>query len=134
MKSDDGPNEVERLIRDFLDGKQTPEELRDGLCGYALRPDIGLHAFTSVNIDWQQLPQERLFAYFEVTSKIIGPTLESFFAGQLSVDDAAVQVAPFLLLGGGFGFEPPPDVDPKWHERSEALTEKVAKLHTENRR
>jgi hypothetical protein len=60
--------------------------------------------------------------------------LERFFAGQLSVDDAAVQVAPFLLMRGGFGFELPPDVDPNWHERSEALTEKIVKLHTENRR
>ena len=129
MKSGDGPNEVERLIREFLDGKQTPEELRDGLCDYALRPDIGLQAFIAVKIDWQQVPQERLFAYIEVSSTIIGPALESFFAGQLSVDEAAAQIAPFFVMWEGFGFDPPADGDPKWYERREALTEKITELY-----
>jgi hypothetical protein len=129
MKAGDGPNEVERLIREFLDSKQTPEELRDGLYDYARRPDLGLQAFIAVNIDWQRVPQERLFAYLEVSSKIIGPPLGSFFAGQLSVDEAAAQIAPFFLMWGGFGLDPPADADPKWHERSEALTDKITELY-----
>jgi hypothetical protein len=131
VKPSGGPNDVERLVRDFLDGQRTADELSNGLRDYALRPDIGLRAFSAVNIDWEQVQQERLVAFMEVSARITGPTLESFFAGEISVDDAAVQVAPFFLMWHGFGIDAPADADSSWLERWEQLTQRIVELHRE---
>ena len=121
--------EVERLIWGFLEGRRTAKELSVALRDCALSPDIGLRAFVAVNIDWKQVGMERMLAVAEVIGEITSPVLESFFAGLISADEAAVQVAPFFLMWRGFGLDAAADDDPNGRIRAEELERKIAELY-----
>jgi hypothetical protein len=72
------------------------------------------------NIEWDKVPQERLFAFVRVTSGLITPVQQAYFRGELSAAQAAVKMAPFFVMWPGYGIDPPAD-DPLSRQRTEDL-------------
>jgi hypothetical protein len=124
------PNVVERAIREFVDGHLTSDQLSDELRNCAERPELGLRTFRRARIDWGQFPQDCQFQVFQTVNALIDPILKRFFSGQVSAAEAATQVAPYFLLWGAFGIQPPADANAAWFGRRTELMQKIAEAVT----
>jgi hypothetical protein len=95
------------IVRGFLDGTVPADQLDIDLREYARAFEANPYKVETANIDWEKVPQERMFAFVRATSLITQPSLEAFFKGELSASQAALKIAPFFLMWPGYGIDPP---------------------------
>jgi hypothetical protein len=115
---------LQTSIRGFLDGTLSATQLETELREYAREFEARPYKVGVANIEWDKVPRERLFAFLRVMSRLDAPVHEKYFKGELSAAQAAVQIAPFLLMWPGYGMDPPTD-DPLSRQRIEDLLAKV---------
>lgn len=95
------------IVRGFLDGTVPANQLDIDLREYARAFEANPYKVDTANIDWEKVPQERMFAFVRAASRITQPSLEAFFKGELSASQAALKIAPFFLMWPGYGMDPP---------------------------
>ena len=114
-------------IKQFFEGARTCDELDRELRKFAREFEAKPYKVGKISIDMSKMPEDLIAKYLEVVTRIIGPTLERFTKGDISAADAAIKVAPFVLVfGGAYGFDPQPGEDPTWFARSQALTLQIS--------
>jgi hypothetical protein len=94
-------------IQEFFEGLATVAQLSVALDEYARQFEAKPYKVGRIGIDLSKVPENRLNTWSEVLLRLIGPTLRAFMDGTITPAQAAVKVAPFLLVfGGPYGFDP----------------------------
>jgi hypothetical protein len=107
-------------VRGFLEGALSAAQLETELREYAREFEARPYKVGVAKIEWDKVPQERLFAFMRITSRLNAPVHEEYFKGELSAAQAAIKIAPFLLMWPGYGMDPPAN-DPLSRQRTEHL-------------
>ena len=94
-------------VQAFLNSTITVDQLETDLRGYAREFEAGPYKVGAAKIDWEKVPQDRMFAFVRAASNITHPTIAAFFEGELTASQAALKVAPFFLMWPGHGIDPP---------------------------
>ena len=94
-------------VQAFLNGTITAEQLETELREYARAFEAHPYKVGVAKIDWQKLPQPRLFAFARAVSRMTHPALDAFYKGELTASQAALKVAPFFVMWPGYGIDPP---------------------------
>jgi hypothetical protein len=120
---------LQKSIETFFEGAITPDQLDVQLREFARDFEAKPYKVGRSSFDISTVPEETMSKYVNVVTKIIGPPLQRFLKGGLSATEAAIKVAPFLLvLGGAYGFDPNEKDDPIWHARTEELTRRIGEF------
>ena len=95
------------FLADPSNDKLVEAHLRDYLDAFNARP----YLVSRLNINWQEVSEQRLQAFLLLIYRLVGAPVEAYFKGELSPTQAAAKVAPlFLILPGiGLGTERPGD-------------------------
>ena len=88
-------------IRAFLDDVLSPAQLEAQLREYSRAFEIKPYKVGVAEIDWKKIPQERLSAFARVAARITAPTHQAYLKGELTATEAALKMAPFLLMWQG---------------------------------
>jgi hypothetical protein len=112
---------IESALNATISTTQLETDFRTFARDFETRP----YKIGDVGIDWEQVPQERIMALFRVIQPIIAPAHEAFAKGEISVEQAALKIAPFVLIGRGFGIESD-DPDPRAQQRAAELMSKIS--------
>jgi hypothetical protein len=115
---------LQNTVQAFLDDKLTASQLEAELRSYVGQFEARPYKVCTMKIDWQKLPQESVFAFVKVYSRITGPPIAAFFNGDLSAAQAAAKVAPFFLIWPGHGLDPP-GADLPSQQRTNELLESI---------
>ncbi len=115
-------------VRAFLDNTISASQLDTDLREYARAFEARPYKVRPAPIDWKSVPQERTFAFMRATARITAPAQQAFFKGELTAQQAALKMAPFLLIFAGYGIDPPPD-DPLARPRIDELLAEIRKYH-----
>jgi hypothetical protein len=94
------------LVRAFLDDKVTAEQLDTDLREYARQFEARPYKLRTGAIEWETVPQARLFRFAEITARITSSAEQAFFRGELTAAEAALKMAAFFLIWRGYGIEP----------------------------
>jgi hypothetical protein len=114
-------------IRGFLDGALPEGQLETELRDFARAFEAHPYKMGTAKIDWEKVPQERLFALVRVTDRITSPAQQAFVKGELTPIQAALKMAPFFLIWPGHGMDTPPD-DPILRRRTDELLADIHKF------
>jgi hypothetical protein len=122
LEADPARDEVLRTaIQAFFEDRITSDQLEQRLREYGGRFEEKPYKVAPAAIDWMKVPQECIFALLRVTSRIIEPTQQAYFNGEVTTAQAAVRIALFFLIWPGHGMDPPKDADPATRQRVEQL-------------
>jgi hypothetical protein len=108
----------------FLDDKLTTNQLELELRRYMQQFETKPYRVRTLKIDWEAVPRERTFAFAKVSARITGPPAAAFFRGELSAAQAALKIAPFLLIWPGHGIEPT-NTDSLSRQRTDELLKQI---------
>jgi hypothetical protein len=94
-------------IQDFFEGLITVERLNSAMDEYAREFETKPYKVGRIAIDLAKVPENQLRAWAQVVlPRLIGPTLQAFIHGTVTPTQAAVKIAPFVLVfGGPYGFD-----------------------------
>jgi len=110
-------------IQQFFEGSTTIEQLNSAIDAYARQFEAKPYKVGRITIDLAKVPEDRLRAWEQVVFRLIGPTLRAFKDGTITPAQAAVKVAPFVLVfGGPYGFDRPGP------NHSEELTQEISEF------
>ena len=98
---------LQNTVQTFLDERLTANQLEAELRSYIEQFETRPYKVRTLKIDWQKVPQERMFAFAKVSARITATPTEAFFRGELSAAQAAVKIAPFFLIWPAYGMDPP---------------------------
>lgn len=117
-------------IQDFFEGLLSIEQLNSAMDEYAQQFEAKPYKVTRIVIDLAKGSENRLRAWEQVVlPRLIGPTRRAFKNGTITPAQAAVKVAPFLLVfGGPYGFDVRSDAAHDWAQRSEELTKEISEF------
>lgn len=115
---------LQNTVQAFLEDKLTTNQLEAELRNYIQQFEAKPYKVRSMNIDWQKVPQERMFAFAKVSVRITEPPTAAFFRGELTAAQAAVKIAPFFLMWPGYGLDPP-NADSRSRQRTDDLLGKI---------
>jgi hypothetical protein len=115
---------LQNTVQAFLDDKLTTNQLEAELRDYIQQFEAKPYKVRSMNIDWQKVPQERMFALAKVSFRITQLPTAAFFKGELTAAQAAVKIAPFFLMWRGYGLDPE-NADSLSRRRTDQLLEEI---------
>jgi hypothetical protein len=115
---------LQDTVQAFLDDKLTANQLEAELRSYIQQFEARPYKVRTMKIDWEKVPQERMFAFAKVSARITGPPTAAFFRGELTAAQTAVKIAPFFLIWPGYGMDPP-GADSLSRQRTDELLEKI---------
>jgi hypothetical protein len=115
---------LQDTVQAFLDDKLTANQLEAELRSYIEQFEARPYKVRTIKIDWEKVPQERMFAFVKVSARITSPHTAAFFRGELTAAQTAVKIAPFFLIWPGYGMDPP-GADSLSRQRTDELLEKI---------
>ena len=118
---------LETVLRAFIDETISEEQLDRDLREYARAFEARPYKVRPAPIEWEKVPQERLFAFMRAIARIMAPDQRALLNGELTVSQAALKMAPFVLISMGHGMEADPD-DPRARIRIDQLLTEIRKF------
>jgi hypothetical protein len=90
--------------------------------------DRAFHALVQAFLDDTVTPEQLDTDLREyVAARITLPAQQAFFKGELTAAEAAVKMAPFVLIWRGYGMDPP-DASPLTRERTQELMREIGEF------
>ena len=114
-------------VRAFLNDTITADRLERELREFARAFETKPYKMFPAPIAFDAVAQDRLFSFVRVVSRVIGPSQQAYMKGELTAQQAALKMAPFLLIWGGYGMDAPPN-DPVARVRIDELLSEIGKL------
>ena len=91
-------------IQEFLLGNLTDWEFEAQLREYGRQFALKPYKLSRITMDLKKVPSGHLDRYMEVMLRIIVPPLRAFLKGELTAEETAMKVAPFVIIVGSYGF------------------------------
>jgi hypothetical protein len=102
----------------------TANQLETDLRSYAREFEARPYKVGTAKVDWEKVPQDRMFAFAKAVSDITHSPVAAFFKGELTASQAALKVAPFFLMWPGYDMDPPSPT-PLAQKQTEELLAKI---------
>lgn len=113
---------VRAFLNDTITADQLERELREFARNFEAKP----YKMVPAPVAFDAVPQDRLFAFVRIVSRVIGPAQQAFLKGEVTAQQAALKMAPFFLIWGGYGMDAPQD-DPGARARIDELLVEIGK-------